>query len=211
MFGFSLFCLLLLASTRLFPQLATDGDGHYHTYLEFSTAACLFVLGLALTLFALPALVPFEQFHALSSSSFDRDLEGQKRQAGLTEESPLVPMSSPTCPSAVPPSKSLKARRISIRPALVAQIQGEFSSSSDLGGLGESISRSFRSDKKTAFGGRGGELNGEAEAVEAVTPPPLRGRTWPGFVTGGRERKGGRNDFEERGGIYDIQTVNGID
>jgi hypothetical protein len=135
-------------------QLAMDAEGKFHTYLEFETAAAFFALGLVLTLGTINALVPFEEFHGLNGGGGEGDLEG-----AVSEATPLVAAKSPAAsyqsPGAImggtPGSqKRLKERRNSNRPSLVAQIQGEFPSSSNISGM----AGSFQGEKGGGMGGR---------------------------------------------------------
>jgi ceroid-lipofuscinosis MFS transporter 7 len=128
-------------------QIAEDERGHYHTWLEFETASAMFLVGLAFVICTYKSLVPFEDYHGLTGGDTDGvDIENDKgaggKGAGPTEASPLLatnksPGDRPgrSNSSEVTPGKRLVERRSSFRPALVAQIQGEFPSSTDLQGL----------------------------------------------------------------------------
>ena len=106
-------------------QLAVDERGHYHTYIEFQTASAMFVLGLVLTAVYYKTLVPFEEYHGIAVEGGEATEEDVEKS--FSEASPLIE-------GGKTPTKLLKERRNSIRPALVAQIQGEFPSSNDLMG-----------------------------------------------------------------------------
>ena len=118
-------------------QLAADEQGKYHTWLEFMTSSAFFVLSLALVLPTFGTLVPFEDFYNLEAGEDGR---------GDEEEAMVKTNAKVATPKKKFQSPKVGERRNSFRPAVAAQIQGEFNSKDNL------LSSSF----EVGHGGGGG-------------------------------------------------------